>query len=49
MCIREILCEDVVQILVILEGTSKFCMEGQEILGYVKAGKFMTSYTTTDF
>ena len=43
------LCEDDVNILVILEGTAKFCMEGQEILGYIKPGKFLTSYRTTEF
>ena len=36
-------------ILMILEVTAKFCMEGQEILCYIKPGKFLTSYRTTDF
>jgi hypothetical protein len=48
MCIREI-CEDVVHTLVILERTARCCKEGQEIFGYIKPGKFLTSCRTTDF
>ena len=38
MCIREILCEDIVYILVSLEGTARSCKEGQEMFGYIKPG-----------
>jgi len=49
MCISEILCDDIVHILVILEGASRCFKEGQEILGYIKLEKFLTSYRTSDF
>jgi len=43
MCIREIICEDVVHILVILERKARCCKERKEILGYIKPGKFLSS------
>jgi hypothetical protein len=43
MCLREILCKDIVLVLVVVEAVASFCEEGNDLSGYIKQEKFSTS------